>query len=183
MGHLQSERVTGHHTRVVRSQEAMTKHAPGHENELLLELRKEVSRIASTLARLAMESDARPLDAGAVDGVDVPEVLAETVASMIRARRRRELYFAKELLADPAWDMMIELLHAEILQQRVQVSNLCVAAGVPATTALRWLKILVKHGLAVRHPDPLDLRRVYVELSPTGSAALRRYFAELDAGA
>jgi DNA-binding MarR family transcriptional regulator len=149
----------------------------------LLELRKEVSRIATTLARLAMESNTRPLDAGSVDGVDVPEVSPEIVASMIRARRRREFHFPKELLADPAWDMMVELLHAELLQQRVQVSRLCVATGVPATTALRWLKTLVKHGLAVRRPDPLDQRRVYVELSPRGSAALRRYFAELDAGA
>jgi DNA-binding MarR family transcriptional regulator len=42
---------------------------------------------------------------------------------------------------------------------------------------------MVKDGLFVRQPDPGDLRRVYVALSPEASRALRRYFAELNLGA
>jgi DNA-binding MarR family transcriptional regulator len=42
---------------------------------------------------------------------------------------------------------------------------------------------MVKEGLFVRCPDPHDLRRVHVELSPEASMALRRYFAELNIGA
>jgi DNA-binding MarR family transcriptional regulator len=71
------------------------------------------------------------------------------------------------------------LLQAEIAQLRVPVSSLCIAASVPATTALRWLKTLVSQGLFVRRPDPHDGRRVYVELAPDASDALRRYFDEL----
>jgi DNA-binding MarR family transcriptional regulator len=40
---------------------------------------------------------------------------------------------------------------------------------------------MVEGGLLMRRPDPVDLRRVYVELSPQTSAALRSYFAELGA--
>jgi DNA-binding MarR family transcriptional regulator len=75
--------------------------------------------------------------------------------------------------------MLLDLLQAEIAQLRVPVSSLCIAAAVPATTALRWLKTLVQQGLFVRRADPHDGRRVFVELAPATSQALRRYFAEV----
>jgi len=44
---------------------------------------------------------------------------------------------------------------------------------------LRWLKTMVSQGLFVRRADPHDGRRVFVELAPDASRALRRYFAEV----
>src|SRR6185437_11096302 len=110
---------------------------------------------------------------------DAPEVSAETVRSMIRARRLRARYFSEELFADPAWDMLLDLLQAEIAHLRVPVSSLCIAAAVPATTALRWLKTMVARGIFIRRADPHDGRRIFVELAPEASQALRRYFGEL----
>jgi DNA-binding MarR family transcriptional regulator len=60
----------------------------------------------------------------------------------------------------------------------VPVSSLCIAAAVPATTALRWVKNMTDTGLFVRRADPHDGRRVFVELSREASVAMRRYFAE-----
>ena len=45
--------------------------------------------------------------------------------------------------------------------------------------ALRWLKTMTAQGLFVRRADPHDGRRVFVELAPQTSIALRRYFAEV----
>ena len=98
---------------------------------------------------------------------------------MLRARRLRTRYFPEELFADPAWDMLLDLLQAEISHLPVPVSSLCIAAAVPATTALRWLKTLVQQGVFIRRPDQRDGRRVFVELAPEASNALRRYFAEV----
>jgi hypothetical protein len=103
----------------------------------------------------------------------------ETVRAVIRARRLRARYFPEELFADPAWDMLLDLLQAELSHLRVPVSSLCIAAAVPATTALRWLKTMVQEKLFVRRADPHDGRRVFVELAPDTSYALRRYFAEV----
>jgi DNA-binding MarR family transcriptional regulator len=150
--------------------------------ERLRQLSEEVSQLAATLARLAMDAGCRQESRGTGSATDVPEVSPKLVASVIRARRQRTRYFSEDLFSDPAWDMLLDLFRAEILQQRVSVSSLCIAAAVPATTALRWLKLMVQGGLLIRRPDPVDLRRVYVELSPQTSAALRRYFAELVAG-
>jgi len=153
--------------------------ASDNNAERLRQLSEEVSRIASTLARLSTGPGGpvrtlEPLPAG-----DVPAVSADTVRAVIRARRARTRYFREDLFADPAWDMLLDLLQAEIAQLRVPVSSLCIAASVPATTALRWLKTMVSQGIFVRRADPHDGRRVFVELAPDASQALRRYFAEV----
>jgi DNA-binding MarR family transcriptional regulator len=147
--------------------------------ERLRQLSEEVSRIASTLARLSTGPGAPPRVLEPVQAGDIPPLSAEAVRSVIRARRLRSRYFSEELFADPAWDMLLDLLQAEIAQLRVPVSSLCIAAAVPATTALRWLKTMVSQGIFVRRADPHDGRRVFVELAPEASQALRRYFAEV----
>jgi DNA-binding MarR family transcriptional regulator len=147
----------------------------------LRQLSEEVSRIASTLARLSttppLTQAQRPAPADPSE--DPPEVSVEQVRNVIRARRLRSRFFAEDLFADPAWDMLLDLLQAEISQLRVPVSSLCIAASVPATTALRWLRSMVDQQMFVRRADPHDGRRVFVELAPQASSAMRRYFAEV----
>jgi hypothetical protein len=146
----------------------------------LRQLSEEVSRIASTLARLSTASAGPPLSPAtmAPPRADVPNVSAEALRTMIRARRLRGTYLPADLFADPAWDMLLDLLQAELVQHRVPVSSLCIAAAVPATTALRWIKSMTDRGLLVRRDDPHDGRRVFIEMAPATSAGLRRYFQE-----
>ncbi|HEY8593098.1 MAG TPA: MarR family transcriptional regulator [Sphingomicrobium sp.] len=146
----------------------------------LRQLSDEVSRIAATLSRLSAAPPAVAARAEVPSSAEpAPEVSADTVRGVIRARRLRTRYFADHLFADPAWDMLLDLFQAEIAQLRVPVSSLCIAAAVPATTALRWLKTRVEEGIFIRRADPHDGRRVFVELAPASSDAMRRYFAEV----
>jgi predicted transcriptional regulator len=147
--------------------------------ERLRQLSDEVGRIAATLARLSSNPPVgMPAAELPIKGEFAP-ISADTVRAVIRARRLRSRFFPEHLFADPAWDMMLDLLQAEIAHLRVPVSSLCIAAAVPATTALRWLKTLVQEGLFIRRADPHDGRRVFVELAPQTSEALRRYFTEV----
>jgi DNA-binding MarR family transcriptional regulator len=147
----------------------------------LKQLSDEVGRIAATLAQLSSGPDApaKTIERPATPAGEVPSVSGDMVRSMIRARRMRARFFDADLFADPAWDMLLDLLQAEIAQHRVPVSSLCIAAAVPATTALRWIKTMTDNGLFNRRADPHDGRRVFIELSPAASLALRRYFAEV----
>jgi hypothetical protein len=154
----------------------MTAYSKDASSERLLLLSDEVSRIAGTLARLS--TDAPTARAG--DG-QIPEISADQVLKVLHARRMRSRFLPDELFADPAWDMMLDLLYAELSHQRVSVSKLCAASAVPATTALRWITTLVERGVFTRRADPHDARRFFVELSPETSRSLRRYFAEVDA--
>ena len=144
-----------------------------------LPARDPVPLLAATLARLSTGPGQPARAQEAPPSADMPDVSVDTVRSVIRARRLRSRFFDEELFADPAWDMLLDLLQAELAQLRVPVSSLCIAAAVPATTALRWLKTMTTQGLFLRRADPHDGRRVFVELAPAASLALRRYFAEV----
>ena len=158
----------------------------GRDNAVRLrQLSDEMGRIAETLARLSSTPDETGPSALRLiqPTKEVPPLNVDIVRSVIRARRLRSRFFAEELFADPAWDMLLDLLQAELAQHRVPVSSLCIAAAVPATTALRWIKSMTDSGLFLRRADPHDGRRVFVELSPGASEAMRRYFGELGAAA
>lgn len=116
-----------------------------------------------------------------IDGIgpsDVPTVTATEVRAILQQRRAREQFFDADLFADPAWDMMLDLYVAWLDRKRVSVSSLCIAAAVPATTALRWIRAMEDKGHFVRKPDQHDARRIYVDLSGEALLKLHRYFAQ-----
>jgi DNA-binding MarR family transcriptional regulator len=105
------------------------------------------------------------------------------IRNMIKLRRHRDRFFASELFADPAWDMLLELYAAALGQFRVSISNLCVAAAVPPTTALRWIKQLEEAGLVDRRPDRTDGRRMFIMLSDEALSSMNAYFRTVPVGA
>jgi hypothetical protein len=153
-------------------------HGVEADAERLRRLSEEVARIANSLAELS--SSARAIsymphrEFPEADGE--PEVDASMVRNLIRIRRLRDQFFPRDLFADPAWDMLLDLMAARLEQSRVAVSSLCIAAAVPATTALRWIRTLTEHGLFVRRADPEDGRRIFIELSDEAGEALAAYF-------
>lgn len=98
------------------------------------------------------------------------------VVRMIQSRADRPRFVPSYLFADPAWDILLGLYYAELVQRRVSVSGLCIASNVPATTALRWIKTLENEGLISRARDPLDTRRYFMALTEAGLSAMDGYF-------
>lgn len=101
------------------------------------------------------------------------------VRQIIRQRQMRAQYFDAELFADPAWDMLLDLTAARAEHNRVSVTSLCIASGVPPTTALRWISQMVEAGLLERLEDETDRRRAFIALSDKAADAMARYFHEL----
>ena len=138
----------------------------------------DLSRIAERLVGLA-ERTATPIDsapppviAAAVPGAAVS---AADYRRILRERRLRDAYLGDALFADPAWDMLLDLAAARLEGNPVAVSSLCIAAAVPPTTALRWIRVLTERGLLCRTPDAHDGRRVFMTLSDTAAAAMDGY--------
>jgi len=104
------------------------------------------------------------------------EERAWRIRGYIRRRRERAELFPPDFFSDPVWDMMLDLYAAHHEGQPVSVSSLCIAAAVPATTALRWIKTLTARGWFKRTRDDRDGRRVYVSLSDDALARLDRFF-------
>lgn len=119
-----------------------------------------------------LDYNAEPADISGETEIDSGEIRA-----ILRLRRLRSTFFTPELFADPAWDMLLDLMAARIAGEKVAVSSLCIAADVPPTTALRWIKTMTDHGLFVRDSDPFDGRRIFIALSAGAAQAMSNYFA------
>jgi len=104
---------------------------------------------------------------------------ATLVRKIITARRLRARFLYGELFADPAWDMLLDLTAARVEHTRVSVTSLCIASGVPPTTALRWIGQMTEAGLFERVEDDTDRRRAFIRLSDKAADGMARYFAEL----
>jgi len=105
------------------------------------------------------------------------------VREIIRQRHLRTQFFDAALFADPAWDILLDLTAAKAEGKQVSVSSLCIASGVPPTTALRWITQMTDTGLLERVQDRGDRRRAFIALSAKAAAAMAAYFQRLDTGA
>ena len=147
----------------------------------LLRLADEVGRIARTLASLSAASPLAGVSLSdmhtgfaAEPGSGEELISARQIRDIIRLRRSRDRYFGSHLFADPAWDMLLDLMAARLERVQVAVSSLCIAACVPPTTALRWVKMMTQSGLFERANDPKDRRRVFIRLSEEAAQSMTR---------
>lgn len=83
------------------------------------------------------------------------------------------------VFGEPAWDMMLDLMVARDQQRRISITDLCMGSGVPATTALRHVDLLVRQGVAERLPDARDGRRWFVRLSDKHASPLNTLVHQL----
>lgn len=163
------------------------------ERARLQALAMELARLAEQLGRITSEDD------DAHDAHDAPDALADRsmayhaegpadhvpavppdpqqIRHLISLRRLRERFFSPELFADPAWDILLDLAAARLERRSVSVSSLCIAAAVPPTTALRWIRLMTDQQLLERRADSLDARRMFVDLSDAAFDQVCGWFA------
>lgn len=77
--------------------------------------------------------------------------------------------------------MLLDLAAARAEHKRVSVTSLCIASGVPPTTALRWISQMTGAGLFCRAEDVTDRRRAFIALSDVAAEGMARYFEEAGA--
>lgn len=105
---------------------------------------------------------------------------AARIRQLIQMRRLRDRFFDAALFADPAWDMLLDLAASRLEERSVSVSSLCIAAAVPPTTALRWIRMMTEQQLLVRRADPADARRMFIDLADSAFDRVCGWFALVD---
>lgn len=136
-------------------------------NDKLRKITGELQQLAADLKSLSEQASLSPSASHLGSG---------RIRALLRARHKRAQFFGPNLFGDPAWDILLELLAARLEGRQISVSSLCVAAAVPPTTALRWIRSMTDGGLLVRTADEDDGRRVYVKLSEHATSRLEDYF-------
>lgn len=87
-------------------------------------------------------------------------LLVRLELELVRMRRR----LISDEQSDPVWAMVLELCAARLEGRELSVTSLCLASGLPVTTALRRLDEQERDGKITRNPDRTDRRRVFVTL-------------------
>jgi DNA-binding MarR family transcriptional regulator len=105
------------------------------------------------------------------------EEISTTLRTIIASRGLRNRFFPNEMFADPAWDILLDLARADADSQQVSVSSACIAASVPMSTALRWVRLMTEAGLLNRWTDPKDRRRDLIALTDKTASSMRDYLA------
>jgi predicted transcriptional regulator len=159
--------------RLTQQVDALARRLEGYESGEDMQARGRLGEDGETFKGFA--------DDASIGGPAVPINLPnpKIVRQIIQDRLARGKYFDPALFSDPAWDMMLDLTAAHAEGSKVAVTSLCIASGVPATTALRWIKQLVETGLFERVEDRTDRRRAFISLSDKAAQLMSRYFAEV----
>ncbi len=166
----------------------------GEDRVAVMRLVERVTTLAEKLDGLVAERESEPSAFAFATGVASPRrtfiheesgakrenpsrlPAADRIRATIRKRQARARFFDAGLFADPAWDILLDLTAARAEGRRVSVTSLCIASGVPPTTALRWIGQMTEQGLLVREEDRVDRRRAFVALSETALEAMALYF-------
>lgn len=105
---------------------------------------------------------------------DIDAPLLAFAKAQYAFRRRREAIVGLDIFAEPAWDMLLDLYIQRGERRAVSVHSLCIAAAVPATTALRWIGKLAELGLIERRRAASDARVVLLSLTDAGLETIER---------
>ncbi len=96
---------------------------------------------------------------------------------ILRTRGQREAYFGMPIFGEPAWDMILDLFISHEERRSVSISGLAVVAGVPGSTAYRWIERMTSMGLLIQTPDETDGRRTFVTLEREFLSKVRSYLS------
>lgn len=143
-----------------------------HSRRIQRALGKEV---AGKRPKFAVVTDGDEMD-------ELPEIRpseSRMIAAYVKAHRRRDLLFSPGLFSDPAWEILLDLFVAKGESRDVAMDSVCLAAGVPASTAWRKFAMLEAEGLVTRHADPDDRRKTHVEVTPLAIDCIRRWVVQL----
>lgn len=147
----------------------------------------QIRRLSESMLRLAdaVDQDWQPKPCGSIfrwpNELNRIErdayLLAEKAQLEYAKRRKRQQFVPSTILAEPAWDMLLELFMQYAGKARVSVTSLCIASACPTSTALRYIALLEDEGFVRREPAVHDKRMTFLELTDKGTLAMGRYLA------
>lgn len=105
--------------------------------------------------------------------------LLKAAQSELERRRLRKRFLPADWFSEGPWNILVDLYDNEYRGNDVSVTSACIAAELPATTALRHIGQLIEAGLVQRVPDQKDNRRSFLRLSHNGRRTMRELLGSM----
>jgi DNA-binding MarR family transcriptional regulator len=104
------------------------------------------------------------------------EAPLERAKSILRVRRARERLFCRAMLGEPAFDLLL-CLFVRSGQKETSLTSLAKLAGIPNSSAMRWIRYLCDKGLIELTDSHLDRRALCIQLTPSGRSVMEEFLA------
>jgi DNA-binding MarR family transcriptional regulator len=104
-----------------------------------------------------------------------PETLLGRAKSILRVRQNRERWFSRAMFGEPAFDLLLCLYVRA--GKETSLTSLARPAGIPYSSALRWLRYLADKGLVACTDSRSDHRATSIQLTPSGRAVMDEFLA------
>jgi len=78
------------------------------------------------------------------------------------------------LFTDSCWNMCLDIFLCGLKDQQVTVSAIAHSSGIPMTTAMRYINVMVEQGLLQKSSNPADHRMVFVAVSENCRTKIER---------
>jgi hypothetical protein len=156
----------------------MSKYSPERDVARRLTAKKNVRRVVEKLAGLSLGRASSEKAAQTGRGAQLKD-FEELIEWLVDERRTRAMHFPPGLASGPPWDIMLELVKAKIHARPLCLPSLCAAAGIPVTSADRWLDALEEWGLVARRCEQDVPAGNAFELTSGGCKAFQAYLDDL----
>jgi DNA-binding MarR family transcriptional regulator len=104
------------------------------------------------------------------------EALLERARSMLGQRQARERLFSRAMIGGPAFDLLLSL-YVRSGEKEISLTSLAKPAGVPYSSAMRWIRYLADKGFVERAESRSDRRVTCVQLTPAGREVMDELLA------
>lgn len=95
-----------------------------------------------------------------------------------RERQKRTNYVGNhEIFGEPAWDILLDLFIRQTKDEKISLR--AANSNAPASTAVRWLRILEQNGLISLQIDEADDERLVFYLTAAGYDGMLRYLESI----
>jgi DNA-binding MarR family transcriptional regulator len=106
-------------------------------------------------------------------------VTAAQVRTILRFRQARNIAFGERLFSDPSWDILLHLYASHLSgDDRLSVSGLAHALGIPQSVFARWVAVLSEQELVSCSSGAHDPGGAGVQLSARGASLMQRLFED-----
>jgi hypothetical protein len=89
---------------------------------------------------------------------------AETMLRWSRFKTKT-LDLGTGLFSDSCWDMCLDIYICDLKREQITVSSIAHSSGIPMTTAMRYINVMVEEGLLEKSPNPSDNRMIFISTS------------------
>jgi DNA-binding MarR family transcriptional regulator len=102
--------------------------------------------------------------------------LLERAQSILRVRAARERMLGRAAIGEPAFDLLLGL-YVRSGQKEPSLTSLARPAGIPYSSAMRWIRYLADKGLVECTESRSDRRATSVQLTPSGRAMMDEFLS------